>query len=484
MDAAKGQNPSIDCFDAGDAPLVTAIGIDGGPAETDPRTLMLSAPLSRAQITAIAILVALCALDGFDVLAMTFAAPAVASNWGLGKAVLGSVFSSGLIGMAVGSFVIAPAADRFGRRRLVLLSLAMMVMGSFWSAAASSVAVLIMSRVLTGLGVGAMIAVINPLAAEYANTRRRNLAIGLLNSGYPIGGIGGGLLAAHLLSHHGWRAIFESTAFIGLAMVVVVWWGLPEPIAPLLARRTTATLQRVNDYLARCGHPLLTGLPPLSRSVPLVWRDLFRSNMRATTLKTTGAYFLYVMTNFYLQSWTSALVGNLGFSASQAAVVSVWVSVGGILGGCFIGVASNAIGLRRMVILAQIGAGLFITLFGSVPANLLLLKGAAALAGFFTFGAMIGLYAVIAQSFPVEMRASGTGFVIGCGRLGSALSPALAGFLFATGLHAGEVSAMMVLPAILSAVVLLTHGVTSKAPARSSDPSSQSSMNTDLLDIA
>ncbi len=467
MDTVKRQTEPVGHED--DGLRITKLDREVG----DPQELLQTAPLSRLQTPASAILGAISARHGFDVLARTFAAPAIAADWGLGKAALGSVFSSGLIGMAVGSFVIAPAADRFGRRRLLFLSLALVIVGAFWSATASSVTILITSRVVTGLGVGAMIAVTNALAAEYANTRRKNLAISLLNCGYPIGGIGGGILAAHLLPHYGWRAVFESAALTGLIMTAVVWWGLPEPVAPLLARRTTATLRRVNDYLARCGHPVLTKLPPVSRNVPLVWRDLFRGGMRILTLKMTCAYFLYVMTNFYLQSWTSALVTSLGFSAAQAAVVSVWVSVGGILGGCVIGLASNAIGLRRIVVLAQIGAGVFITLFGFSPANLLLLKVAAALAGFFTFGAMIGLYAVIAQTFPVEMRASGTGFVIGCGRLGSALSPALAGLLFATGLHAGEVSLMMALPAGLSAVILLTHRLTAKASSRWADPSIQ-----------
>ena len=141
----------------------------------------------------------------------------------------------------------------------------------------------------------------------------------------------------------------------------------------------------------------------------------------------------------------------------QAAITSAWVSVGGIIGGFSVGFASTRLRLKSVVVAAQVGAAISIALLGNAPANLALLTAAAAVAGFFTIGAMIGLYAVIARTFPAQMRAGGTGFVIGCGRVGSAVSPAVAGMLFTAGLHFGAVSALMALPAVLSAAMLVGY---------------------------
>jgi len=128
------------------------------------------------QVAAVAVTVIISALDGYDVLAASFAAPAISHAWGVGKAVLGLVLSSGLFGMALGALVLSPLADLVGRRRLVFLSLALMAVGMLLSALAQSLGQLVAWRVLTGVGIGAMVAVITPLAAEFANSRRRPLA--------------------------------------------------------------------------------------------------------------------------------------------------------------------------------------------------------------------------------------------------------------------------------------------------------------------
>ena len=106
--------------------------------------------MSRVQVGAVALTVLLSALDGYDVLSVTFAAPAITHDWGIGKGALGIVLSSGLAGMAIGSFALAPLADVIGRRRAVLLALTLMSVGSLLCATAASVPQLAGWRVVTG----------------------------------------------------------------------------------------------------------------------------------------------------------------------------------------------------------------------------------------------------------------------------------------------------------------------------------------------
>ncbi|QUT05720.1 MFS transporter [Sphingobium phenoxybenzoativorans] len=421
------------------------------------RERLLASPMSRFQITAVAMVIALCALDGFDVFAITFAIPEIEREWRVGKTELGMVLSAGLLGMAIGSLFIAPLADLWGRRRVLIPSLAVVTAGTAWSSMASGPLDLGLSRLTTGIGIGAMIAIINPLAAEYANARRRDLCVTLLNLGFPAGAIAGGMIAAWILPQFGWRALFLWATVLGAVMLLLSIRWLVEPIASVLARPSENTLERANAYLALCNQPLLAALPERAAKdkEPSALSLLRRPDMAVVTLYVMTIYFLYVVSLFYIQSWIPSMVVGAGFDPSQAARVSVWMNIGGILGGLTLGMLSERIGLKYCVALAFTGGALTIGAFGLVPVQIGIFMATGALLGFFTIGGMAGLYAVVSRSFPAEARASGTGLVIGIGRLGSAIAPTVAGLLFALGFGRSSVSIVMAVPALIAASMLL-----------------------------
>jgi MFS transporter, AAHS family, 4-hydroxybenzoate transporter len=426
----------------------------------DPRTALLAAPMSTYQKIAVAVVVVLCMLDGLDVMAITFAMPAIKAAWGINQSQVGLVLASGLLGMAAGSLLLAPAADVIGRRRLIFLSLTIMITGTFWSAATDNVRELMLSRVYTGLGIGAMIAVISSLTAEYSNTRRRDFSQAMFGIGFPIGGLFGGFLASRLLPSYGWQAIFVAASIFGLVLVPIVWKFLPEPIAPMIARPKANTLDRVNHYLKRCGMPLISQLPPPpvdAKSAPL--RALFASGMASVTVMIAAIYFLHVVTLFFVQSWVPSLIAGVGFAPAEAARIAVWLNLGGLISGPLLGASSMRFGLKPLAFTGLAGGALMTAVFGSLPpAFLPLLLGTIGM-GFFLQGGMIGLYAVIARTFPAHMRASGTGFVIGVGRIGSAVGPALAGVLMTAGMTRSNVAIAMAVPAFLAALLLLKYRV-------------------------
>jgi AAHS family 4-hydroxybenzoate transporter-like MFS transporter len=421
------------------------------------RERLLASPMSRFQITAVVMVIALCALDGFDVFAITFAIPEIEREWRVGKTELGMVLSAGLLGMAIGSLFIAPLADLWGRRRVLIPSLVVVTAGTAWSSVASGPLDLGLSRLTTGIGIGAMIAIINPLAAEYSNARRRDLCVTLLNLGFPAGAIGGGMIAAWILPQFGWRALFLWATVLGAVMLLLSIRWLVEPIASVLARPSDNTLERANAYLALCNQPPLAALPERADKdkEPSALSLLRRPDMAAVTLYVMTIYFLYVVSLFYIQSWIPSMVVGAGFDPSQAARVSVWMNIGGILGGLTLGMLSERIGLKYCVALAFTGGALTIGAFGLVPVQIGIFMATGALLGFFTIGGMAGLYAVVSRSFPAEARASGTGLVIGIGRLGSAIAPTVAGLLFALGFGRSSVSIVMAVPALIAASMLL-----------------------------
>ena len=245
--------------------------------ERDPRALLNDSPMRRAQILAVAITVALNALDGFDVLAISFASPGIAAEWGIDRAALGIVLSMELIGMAVGSVVLGGLADRVGRRPMILFCLCVMALGMFMVPLTSSIFTLMVWRVFTGLGIGGMLAATNAVAAEYSNARSRNLSVSLMAIGYPVGAVLGGAVVAQLLETGDWRSIFWFGGAVTLAFLPIVWFLLPETIPFLCHKRGEGALDKVNASLARMGHAEVAALPPVEaaegrRSV----LDLFR----------------------------------------------------------------------------------------------------------------------------------------------------------------------------------------------------------------
>jgi MFS family permease len=149
-------------------------------------------PMSRFQVQAVALCVLMNMLDGFDVLAMAFVGPHISAEWHLTGTQLGLLLSAGLFGMAAGSVVIAPTADRFGRRLLILLCLPTIAIGMLCSAFAQDTTQLVILRLVTGIGIGGILPSINVITSEYATNRWRNTAISLEVSGYPIGATSAG----------------------------------------------------------------------------------------------------------------------------------------------------------------------------------------------------------------------------------------------------------------------------------------------------
>lgn len=423
----------------------------------DPRVRLRDSAMSPYQWRAVLLTVAICALDGFDVLAITLAAPGIVHAWDVAPSALGLVFSIGLAGMAAGSLIVAPLADILGRRPLVLAGVLLMAAGSAFCAAAQGVADLALWRFVTGVGIGATIAVINPLAVEYANLRRHDLCVALMAAGFPIGGVLGGWASAFLLSVYDWRAVFILGAGSGFLMLGVAALVLPESIEFMIERPRPHSLRRVNAFLVRCAHRPVQTLPAPRERDRASLLAIFRGDRLAETLQVTAIYFLFVMTVYFFLSWIPQMVAAAGHPPAAAAGVSATANMAGVAGGLLLGWATERLGLKPLVVGALSGMGLATMAFGFASTDLALLTASAAVAGFFLFAGMVGLYAVVARTFPPAVRATGTGFVIGVGRIGSALAPAIAGFLFSAGMGRGLVSIGMGALALAAAALLIRY---------------------------
>lgn len=432
----------------------------------DPRELIARSRMSAMQVLVIGITVALNALDGFDVASISFAGPGIRREWGIDQGALGIVLSMEVVGMALGSLCLGGVADKIGRRRTILGCTAVMALGMFMVPTTHGLVTLSIWRVITGLGIGGMLAVTNAVSAEFSSTKRRNLSVTLMSCGYPLGAVVGGTIAQRLLAIYGWRSVFYLGAISTVILIPVVLVFIPESVQWLTQRRPAGALENINKTLRRFGHKAIASLPPIgpaARSLSIA--DIFKPGPVHITILVTLAYFFHITTFYFIIKWTPNVVADFGFPPSSAAGVLVWANVGGLFGGLVFAALTQKFALRPLTIASMVIGTVMVSLFGITPHDLAKLSMVCAVAEFFINGAIVGMYALFAQAFPTHVRAFGSGFAIGLGRGGSFLAPIIAGFLFQAGYGLAVVAVVMGLGSTMAAIVLMMLKTGSEASA-------------------
>jgi MFS family permease len=311
-------------------------------------------------------------------------------------------------------------------------------------------------RVITGLGIGGMLAVINAVAAEFSNARRRDLSVTLMSTGYPLGAVTGGLIVQRLLAMYGWRSVFYLGAIATSVLIPVVFALIPESVQWLTQKRPAGALESINTTLRRFGQNAVARLPVVAPAArPLSIADIFKPGLVQITILVTLAYFFHITTFYFIIKWVPNIVVDFGFPPSSAAGVLVWANVGGLFGGLVFAALTQKFALRPLTIASMLVGTVMVSLFGITPHDLSTLSMVCAVAEFFINGAIVGMYALFAQAFPTHVRAFGSGFAIGLGRGGSFLAPIIAGYLFQFGFGLSVVAVVMGLGSTMAAIALL-----------------------------
>ncbi|HMA00643.1 MAG TPA: MFS transporter [Steroidobacteraceae bacterium] len=414
-------------------------------------------PLTKFQLFAVGVCVCLNMLDGFDILAMSFAASGVKTDWHLGNSQLGYLFSAGLVGMGIGSLTIAPWADRFGRRPIVLLSAAIAGLSMVGSAIAPGFVPLLALRVFTGIGIGGTIASVAVLVSEYAPDRWRSVALAIYATGYSIGAALGGVLTALAVQRFGWRSAFAIGGVLSLAVIPVGWRRLPESLDFLLTRRPESALRRVNDLLAAMGQAALRVLPEFETTIPdaQAAHGAIGLLITRTTLLAWFAFFCTMAGFYFIMSWTPRLLTAAGLSADQGLTGGILLSVGGIIGCGLYAWAASRVNARLLLTIALLTTALLISAFGLSMSNLTAALWTALFLGMIANGAMAGLYTVGPTLYPTPVRATGMGSTIGIGRFGAILAPIVSGALLDSGWTPAHLYVWFAIPYVLAALAMV-----------------------------
>ncbi len=425
----------------------------------NPINVINDGAMNWRQWAVVVLMVLLNALDGFDVLSSAFAAPGITADWGIPRSELGIVLSAELVGMGFGSVLLGGAADKFGRKNTMIACLVLMAIGMWMAGHANGVGDMFVYRFITGIGIGGMLAATNAVTAESTNNKWRKAAIAVYVAGYPLGAILGGIAASEwLLDTYGWRGVFDFGAIVTAALIPVVFLVVPETAAYQAAKNNLAG---VNRTLHAFGKPPIENLPAVDTSAakPKVTDILSNPKLRPVTLLLAFGYMFHTVTFYYILKFAVQIVADYppGYPPSDAATVLTWANVGGFFGSALFGFVMARLGIKWPTALMLLIGSVAVISFGLGRDTLDGWQWATILTGFFTNAAISGYYAAFARGFPAYARATGTGFVLGVGRLGAAGSPLIAGALFAL-LGNDEllvVSTIMAMGSVISLILFL-----------------------------
>jgi MFS transporter, AAHS family, 4-hydroxybenzoate transporter len=417
-----------------------------------PPTLLPSSGLSSLQLTTLAVCFVMNLLDGADVFVMSYTADALSKAWDIGKPALGAAFSAGLVGMALGTLLLAPLADKIGRKQVILISGAIMGLSIYTTSYAVNLSQLLAFRFVAGLGIGSMLACTAALAAEYTPNHSRNFWVSAVVAGYPIGGLLAGLVAAQVIPSQGWQQMFRLAGWASMASVPLAYLFMSESLYYYLHHQPAGALGKLNSILAQTKAQTLATLPGKPQklaSIPV--GQLLTAQYRQATLLLWLALFMAFAALYFLNSWIPKLAKDAGLSAALAIHAGTIFSLGAFVGIITQGFFSAKFGLRRTLSIFLVCTGLLMASFGWFVGSdsLLLVFG---LLGFGIQGGFVGLYALAARLYPASFRATGVGWAMGAGRIGGIVGPMAAGMLLNTSLGIAANFIIFAIPAILAGI--------------------------------
>ena len=410
-------------------------------------------PLSALQIRVIVLCSLVVLIDGYDLQAMALAVPTLSELWRLNPASFGWALASSMVGMALGSVLLAPLGDRWGRKPVIIGGLILMGASSLAVMYSTAPMHLAFWRCWVGIGLGICHGNATALTAEYAPLRRRAMLMTLMGCNVAFGALLAGLVAPWLIHRYGWQGVFFAGGALPIVLALVLLMGVPESLQIMLARRRSG-LANVLKRMAPDVDP--QQLVAVSKTVAInsVFA-LLQPPLRERTLRLWLIYGFNAFLLYLLISWLPVFLGGAGWSRPDALRGILMLQLGGIAGALLLswlvdrGKAIMALIIGYLVSAAT--ALLFLMLPATGPAWPVLIV----VLGGGVSGSMFALMAIGAIFYPPTIRATGFSWTAAVARIGAVLGPLAGGWVLAAGIESTKIIALLAIPAVLSAVIAL-----------------------------
>lgn len=408
-------------------------------------------------------------IDGYDVFMLGKIAPAMAADFGEPVTGLTLVFILQQAGLAVGSFVVGPLSDRYGRKTVVLICVAvfgLLTLAPIWARTLTEVALM---RGVAGLFLAGIIPNAAAMLTEFAPPHRRAAFVAIAFTGYTAGGAGSALVAIWLLDSHGWESAFLIGGIVPLLLVPLFALATDEtlqfrirrnPRDPAI-RRTLKKLDPALDLSGvdqfRFGSPAAENLAPRPGDALSVFRD----GRAPMTAMLWAAFFVALGVIALLGAWMATFFYQLvGVPLNLWAAYSLLSFAGGVTGTTSIGFMMDRFGRSRVLITLFIVDAVALALIGLLPFGSAPFIAALIVWGYCQAGGQAGINVICAQAYPTSIRASGVGWAFGAGRVGGIVLPALGGAMLAAEASLSQVFFVVACGPLLVAAALVGIHIT------------------------
>ncbi len=382
-----------------------------------------------------ALIVGLCfvtnMVDGMDVNIMSYVRGALSKDWTVADDVMGYVMSAGTLGMGFGALLIAPFADRFGRKPVILTALALMSLGMIACGFVGDIHWLMAARLCVGMGIGTVLATTAALAAESAPEGKQDMAVGVVQAGFALAAVATGFVVAAAQPVIGWQKLLLLAGVLTTLM-------LPAALAILPSRQAEAVTDRESA----------------SRALATVFSPAYR--MR--TILLWIAVFMGLMVLYTVLSWITKLATSAGLSEASSIYAGAFYNIGAFIGTASMGLLSLRIRPGILVPVLLSGAAISMLIFGNVALSVSGALAMAFLIGLTLQGGYNGMWPIAASAYPLASRATGIGWVMGIGRGGAVVGPIIAGYLIAARFSLPAIMAIYCVPLMLCALCALLVG--------------------------
>lgn len=386
--------------------------------------------LSVRQIGVILACASVVLLDGYDIQTMALAVPSLAGEWSLEASAFSYALSTSVLGMLIGTALVAPVGDKLGRRPMLIAATLVIGLASIATALSETPVQLVAWRLVTGIGLGTSLPNATALTSEYVPVRSRAFLITAMFVSIALGALVAGFTAPALIETFGWRSIFLVGGFVPLLLTVALLAWIPESIRLLMDRRPA------DPRISRLSSRFYPGVDPATLFVrredrvekPNVFA-LFAPRFVGRTVLLWCVFALNLFVLFVLISWLPTVLSSAGWSGPQALRGAVMIQAGGIVGGLAIaGLVDRGRALPAMLggyVLAAAAFALMLVVAGTVFKWTVLLV----IIGGGVSGSQAALTALSAIFYPPSLRATGAGWASSCGRAGAVLAPVAGGWV-------------------------------------------------------
>lgn len=411
------------------------------------------------QWSVVVICILLTVVDGYEILVAAFTLPALVREWNLSETQVGLVASIGTLGMGLGAAFLSPMADWIGRRKHILASLVMIIIGMTLSGLAPNYTAFLIFRFFAGVFLGGIVPSINALVSEYASDSRRGTVMGIYGIGFPLGAAIGGVLSIALIGAFGWHGPYLFSAAVTTILLIWAFFALPESVGYLVERRPKGALETYNKIGAKMGVEPATELPPATSGAQKVsLLSALQGLMLKRTILLWLSYGLLTGAFYFANGYTARLVAQSTGNDNIGITAQALVAAGGVLGALVFAFLSAKLHPRLVTVLLMMFGTIVFFLFASFFTSTSLVFVLAVLVGLAVNGGIAAYYAISPPIYPTRIRASAVGLMMGIGRVVAFLAPNVAAFLLSRGLTAPNVYQVYgVVLLVAAAAVYLLH---------------------------